>query len=129
MKTYYEILGVQTTANIDEIKKQYRKLANEFHPDKNNGDKTAEEKFKVLVEAYGWLSDPEKRILYDQYLTKLRIRALQIQHYRNVNQQRQKLEVILGRTLLVAAVVNAFSSYSPKKRKKKWTPIKRRRRF
>lgn len=65
MKDYYEILGILKTAPPEEIKKRYRKLANKFHPDKNNGDKTAEERFKEIGEAYECLSDPIKRAKYD----------------------------------------------------------------
>jgi molecular chaperone DnaJ len=63
----YEVLGVQRTAEPDELKKAYRGLALKYHPDKNPGDKTSEEKFKELGEAYEILSDPEKRALYDQH--------------------------------------------------------------
>jgi len=64
-KDYYSILGVQKNATIDEIKSAYRKLANQYHPDKNKGNKEAEEKFKEINEAYQVLSDPEKRKKYD----------------------------------------------------------------
>jgi molecular chaperone DnaJ len=63
----YEVLGVERTADAEEIKKAYRKSAIKYHPDKNPGDKTAEEKFKELGEAYEIVSDPQKRALYDQH--------------------------------------------------------------
>jgi molecular chaperone DnaJ len=66
-RDYYEVLGVEKSVTIDEIKKTYRKLAIKYHPDKNPGDKTAEEKFKELGEAYEVLCDEQKRALYDQY--------------------------------------------------------------
>ena len=66
-RDYYEVLGVERNANADEIKKAYRKAAIKYHPDKNPGDKEAEEKFKEAAEAYDVLSNPEKRARYDQY--------------------------------------------------------------
>ena len=66
-RDYYEVLGVGRGAGEDEIKKAYRKQALKFHPDKNPGDKTAEEKFKGVGEAYEVLSDPQRRAAYDQY--------------------------------------------------------------
>lgn len=66
-KDYYELLGVGRNASEDEIKKTYRKLALQHHPDRNPGDKQAEEKFKEVSEAYSVLSDPQKRAQYDQF--------------------------------------------------------------
>lgn len=66
-RDYYEVLGVGREASADEIKKAYRKLAMEFHPDRNPGNKEAEEKFKEAAEAYAVLSDEEKRHTYNQF--------------------------------------------------------------
>ncbi|MFN5422911.1 MAG: molecular chaperone DnaJ [bacterium] len=66
-RDYYEILGVSKSASADEIKKAYRKVAMQFHPDRNPGDKAAEEKFKEAAEAYEVLSDSDKKAQYDRY--------------------------------------------------------------
>lgn len=66
-RDYYEVLGIQKSATNDEIKKAYRKLAVKYHPDRNPGNKEAEEKFKEATEAYEVLSDEQKRPIYDQY--------------------------------------------------------------
>jgi len=66
-KDYYEVLGVSRSSSEDEIKSAYRKLAMKFHPDKNPGDKSAEEKFKEATEAYEVLKDAQKRHTYDQF--------------------------------------------------------------
>src|SRR5256885_3648280 len=65
-KDYYDILGVKKTATDEEIKKAYRNLAKKYHPDKNKGNKEAENKFKEISEAYAVLSDKEKREQYDR---------------------------------------------------------------
>lgn len=66
-RDYYEVLGVDRNATPDELKKAYRKLALQYHPDRNPGDKEAEEKFKEAAEAYDVLSNPDKKARYDQY--------------------------------------------------------------
>ncbi|HKO58628.1 MAG TPA: DnaJ domain-containing protein, partial [Thermoanaerobaculia bacterium] len=65
-RSYYDILGVKKDAKDDEIKKAYRALAKKYHPDKNKGNKDAENKFKEISEAYAVLSDAEKRSQYDR---------------------------------------------------------------
>src|SRR6478609_10424489 len=67
MSDFYQTLGVQRGADDEEIKKAYRKQAMTYHPDRNNGAKEAEEKFKAITEAYDVLRDPNKRALYDRY--------------------------------------------------------------
>ncbi|RME69448.1 MAG: molecular chaperone DnaJ [Nitrospirae bacterium] len=69
MKDYYKILGVSRNATQEEIKKAFRRLALKYHPDRNQGDKEAEEKFKEINEAYAVLGDPEKRAQYDRFGT------------------------------------------------------------
>ena len=66
-RDYYEILGVGKDSSTDEIKKAYRKVAMQFHPDRNPGDKAAEEKFKEAAEAYEVLSDADKKAQYDRF--------------------------------------------------------------
>ena len=66
-RDYYEILGVAKGSSQDEIKKAYRKVAMQYHPDRNPGDKSAEEKFKEAAEAYEILSDADKRAQYDRF--------------------------------------------------------------
>ena len=66
-KDYYEVLGVERSASEDDIKKAYRKLAIKYHPDKNPGDKEAEEKFKEISAAFEVLKDSDKRRKYDQF--------------------------------------------------------------
>ena len=66
-RDYYEVLGVDKNADASAIKKAYYKLAKQYHPDVNPGDKEAEKKFKEINEAYAVLSDEEKKAKYDQY--------------------------------------------------------------
>src|SRR3954464_15373150 len=67
MADYYAVLEVARTASDEEVKKSYRKLAMTYHPDRNNGAKDAEEKFKEITEAYDVLRDPQKRAAFDRY--------------------------------------------------------------
>src|SRR5512144_1968863 len=67
MRDLYEVLGVERGASQADLKKAYRRLAQQFHPDKNPDDKAAEEKFKEAANAYQVLSDDEQRALYDRY--------------------------------------------------------------
>ena len=64
-KDYYQVLGVSKDVSVKDLKKAYRKLARQYHPDQNPGDKAAEEKFKSIGEAYAVLSDPQQRKQYD----------------------------------------------------------------
>ena len=66
-RDYYDILGLSKSASDTEIKSSYRKSAMKYHPDRNPGDKKAEEKFKEISEAYEVLKDPQKKAAYDQY--------------------------------------------------------------
>ena len=70
MEDYYQLLGVNRESSPDEIKKAYRKLALQYHPDKNPNDPSAEERFKQINQAYSVLSDPDKRAHYDRYGTE-----------------------------------------------------------
>src|SRR5258707_430001 len=66
-RDFYDILGVSKSADADELKRSYRKLAMQFHPDRNAGDKTAEQRFKDISEAYDVLKDDQKRAAYDRF--------------------------------------------------------------
>src|ERR1700733_2016972 len=83
-RDYYEVLEVVRTASVDEVKKSYRKLAMQFHPDRNPDNKEAEEKFKEATEAYEVLSDGDKRARYDRFGHE-GVRSNDFGHYQNAN--------------------------------------------
>jgi len=84
---YYEVLGLQRTATNDEIKKAYRQLALKWHPDKNPGDSSCDERFKEIAEAYDVLSDPERRELYDRYgRDGLKARGFSAPHFSSIDE-------------------------------------------
>ncbi len=85
-RDYYEVLGVSKNASADDIKRAYRRMAMKYHPDKNPGDKEAEEKFKECAEAYEVLSDAEKRKRYDQYGHE-GLRGMGMRDYQHMNWQ------------------------------------------
>jgi len=98
IKDYYYILGIARNASQDEIKKAYRKLSTKFHPDKNDGDKFFEERFKDINEAYETLVDDTRRKIYDAHLREANTRTAE-QSYSpppKVKPARQKLYLILG---------------------------------
>ena len=84
-RDYYEVLGVGRTASIDDIKKAYRKLAMQYHPDRNPGNKDAEEKFKEAAEAYEVLGDPDKRQRYDRFGPDGLRGSADFRHFDNMN--------------------------------------------
>lgn len=85
-KDYYAVLGIERNADTAAIKKAYRKLAQQYHPDRNPGDKQAEDRFKEITEAYAVLSDPEKRRQYDQFgAADFQQRFTQEDIFRNMN--------------------------------------------
>ena len=83
-RDFYEVLGVPRSANADDIKKAYRQMAMKYHPDRNPGDKQAEENFKEAAEAYEVLSDDEKRQRYNQFGHD-GLRGTNFREYTNIN--------------------------------------------
>lgn len=124
-QSYYEVLDIHRTATLDKIKRRYRELVKKFHPDRNPGNKFAEEQFKDIAKAYECLSNKEKRAAYDRMLDELNKSNLQISPTTIINHQTQDWEKILGGVLLFGIAAYALSSLSPLKRKKRL--IKRKR--
>ena len=105
-KDFYKALGVQKSATQDEIKKAYRKLARKYHPDQNQGDKVAEEKFKEISEAYQVLSNEEDRKQYDA----IRAMVLGVRVFRPAAAAEQVGSKIFSQACLAALVVAEFAS-------------------
>jgi DnaJ-class molecular chaperone len=117
-KNYYQILAVKISATIEEIKKAYRELAKKYHPDKNQGDKEAEEKFKEISSAYETLSDAQRRNAYDLKLQEETVRLEQeriqkekVSRKSNLKPTKRTngLEVVFGVALLFLIIGLIFS--------------------
>lgn len=84
---YYQILGVAKTSTLEQIKKVFKQLAFQFHPDRNQGSKESEEKFKEIIQAYEILSNEEKRKVYDDSIEKPIVNAASQNHSKHGNNQ------------------------------------------
>lgn len=115
-RDYYEILGVSKSATQDEIKKSYRKLAMQFHPDRNPGNKEAEEKFKEAAEAYEVLSSDEKRAKYDRYGHSGLRGGQDFHSYQNVNDIFSHFSDIFGGAFGGSSIFDDFFSGSSSQR-------------
>ena len=114
MKNYYKILGIKQTSNAEEIKKVYRKLVVQFHPDKNPDNKIAEEKFKEIAEAYEHLSCVENRKIHD---AKLRVETAQSTSYAKSERSSTNFgAVILGVLIFIVAAIGLTTLFTDKKR-------------
>lgn len=117
-KNYYELLGVKCNATVEEIKKAYRKLAQKWHPDKNNGSKIAEEMFKQIKAAYDELIDAAKRKVYDLKLKAERIAREQFSQQEHKSESFDWLSVlfkvaaIMLVVFMIAGIVSSFTNNS-----------------
>ena len=105
-KDYYDVLGVSKSAQKDEIKKAYRKLALKYHPDRNPDNKAAEDKFKEAAEAYEVLSTPDKRQKYDQFGHAGMQGGQDYHSYTDMNDVFEEFGDIFGKILVVVGSVN-----------------------
>ena len=117
-RDYYEVLGVSKTATPDEIKKAYRKMAMQYHPDRNPGDKDAEEKFKEAAEAYEILSNQDKRAKYDRYGHSGLRGGQDFQGFNNVNDIFSHFSDIFGGAFGGSSIFDDFFSSSSSQRTK-----------
>lgn len=110
MEDFYSILGVSARATQDQIKRAYREKAKQWHPDKNPNDKSAEEKFKAIQNAYETLSDASRRLTYDKVLQDEKLRQEQMKQQRSHSKKDNSWAVALGLMLLVGLITVLFSN-------------------
>jgi DnaJ-class molecular chaperone len=109
MTNFYSILGVGESATKEQIKKAYRDQAKQWHPDKNPNNKSAEEKFKAIQNAYETLSDSSRRLAYDKLLQDERLRQEQMKQQRSHSNKNNSWAVALGLLILVGILIAMFS--------------------
>lgn len=109
MTNFYLILGVDSKATQEQIKKAYREQAKQWHPDKNPNDKSAEENFKAIQNAYETLSDPSRRLAYDKLLQDEKLRQEQMSQQRANSKKDNSWVVALGLLVLVGLLIALFS--------------------
>lgn len=123
-RDYYEVLGVPRNATQEEIKKAYRRLAMQYHPDRNPGDKEAEEKFKEAAEAYEVLSDPEKRRRYDQFGHE-GMRGTDFREYTDINDIFNAFRDIFGGSGFGGSIFDEFFGGGTQTRSRRSSTVQR----